>query len=263
MAINNAGVTLDENSLLWRYLGDRRFIMSICRAVTLQMLHPSIAAATHEFSLVKRRVFVHKQRTAPCIVRSAYDADFDEVRMIRYSHDEFHGHRPDGRRYHALNPDVFFCEHATYVDALFMCVDVFFGGLTEPMREQLYAETCEWYRRFGISSRVMPTTVVEFDEYFAHALATELDPDPGLAWYRDQLLRPDYWLFKKLPTAAVRAIQHPVAAEHLGISVSEGDRRSLHRYAARLSALDTVVPTRNIWPNEVRDRVIAARRSAR
>ena len=69
--------------------------------------------------------------------------------------------------------------------------------------------------------------------------------------------------FKKLPTAAVRAIQHPVAAEHLGISVSEGDRRSLHRYAARLSALDTVVPTRNIWPNEVRDRVIAARRSAR
>lgn len=190
MAINNAGVTLDENSLLWRYLGDRRFIMSICRAVTLQMLHPSIAAATHEFSLVKRRVFVHKQRTAPCIVRSAYDADFDEVRMIRYSHDEFHGHRPDGRRYHALNPDVFFFEHATYVDALFMCVDVFFGGLTEPMREQLYAETCEWYRRFGISSRVMPTTVVEFDEYFAHALATELDPDPGLAWYRDQLLRP-------------------------------------------------------------------------
>lgn len=47
------------------------------------------------------------------------------------------------------------------------------------------------------------------------------------------------------------------------ISVSEGDRRSLHRYAARLSVIDIVVPTGNIWPNEVRDRVIAARRSAR
>ena len=48
-------VTLDRNSLLWRYLGDRRYILSMCRAVSLQMLHPTIASATHEFSQVKRR----------------------------------------------------------------------------------------------------------------------------------------------------------------------------------------------------------------
>ncbi|MEP9395521.1 oxygenase MpaB family protein [Gordonia sp. VNQ95] len=263
MTKHTTPVRLDEDSLLWRYVGDRRFIMSICRAVSLQMLHPSIAAATHEFSVVTSRVFVHKHRTAPCIVRSAYEADFDGVRMIRYSHDAFHGERPDGQRYHALNPSVFFFEHATYVDALFTCVDVFFGGLSAPMREQLYAETCEWYRRFGISARGMPPTVSEFDEYFADALATELDQEPGLGWYRHQLLRPDHWIFRRLPTRAVRAIQHPIAAEYLGVTASAGDRRALARYAAALSAVDAVAPTRNVWPAEVHDKVIGARRRAR
>ncbi|ATD73319.1 MULTISPECIES: oxygenase MpaB family protein [Gordonia] len=254
-------MTLDEHSLLWRYAGDRRFVMSICRAVSLQMLHPSIASATHEFSMVSNRVFIHKKRTAPCIVRSAYEDDFDAVRLIRYSHDHFHGHRPDGQRYHALNPDVFFFEHATYVDALFTCVDVFFGGLGADDREKLYAETCEWYGRLGISARAMPATLHEFDEYFDDALATQLDPDPGMGWYRTQLLRPDYWLFRNLPSGAVRAIQHPVAATHLGITVSAADRRSLARTATILSAVDAVAPARNIWPVEVREKVLAARRT--
>ncbi|MDY6808960.1 MAG: oxygenase MpaB family protein [Actinomycetota bacterium] len=255
--------TLDENSLLWRYLGDRRYLLSMCRAVSLQMLHPSIASATHEFSQVKRRVFVHKRRTAPCIIKSAYADDFDEVRLIRYSHDQFHGHRPDGARYHALNPDVFFFEHATYVDALFTCVDVFFGGLDAAGREQLYAETCAWYRRYGISTRRMPATKAEFDEYFADALATQLNPEPGLGWYREQLLRPDFWQFRHLSTPAVRAIQHPVAAEYLGITVSRADRWALARKAARLSAMDAMAPTHNIWPKDVREVVLAARARAR
>ncbi|MFW0784570.1 oxygenase MpaB family protein [Gordonia sp. CPCC 206044] len=253
-------VTLDETSLLWRFVGDRRFVMSMCRAVSLQMLHPSIATATHSFSIVPRRVFVHKQRTAPCIIHSAYDDGFDDVRLIRYSHEEFHGSRPDGARYHALNPSVFFFEHATYVDALFACVDAFFGGIDDADRARLYGETCEWYRRYGISAREMPTSLADFHDYFDHALATELDPDPGLDWYRDQLLRPDHWYFKKLPTAAIRAIQHPVAAQHLGIEVTASDRRALAGFAGRLRARDLVTPRRNIYPDDVTHKVLAARR---
>ncbi len=253
-------VSLDENSLLWRYVGDRRFVMAICRAVSLQMLHPSIAAATHEFSMVQNRVYVHKRRTTPCIIRSAYEDDFDAVRRIRYSHDHFHGRRPDGRRYHALNPEVFLFEHATYVDALFTCVDVFFDGLDPDDREQLYAETCEWYGRYGISTRTLPTTLSDFRDYFTEALATELDPEPGLGWYREQLLRPDYWYFRALPTPAVRAIQHPVAAGHLGLTPSRSDRRVLATTASMLRTADRVAPAHNIWPGEVRAKVLAARR---
>ncbi|WP_035734952.1 oxygenase MpaB family protein [Gordonia polyisoprenivorans] len=256
-----ARIRLDETSLLWRFLADRRFVMSICRAVSLQMLHPSIAAATHEFSIVPRRVFVHKQRTVPCIIRSGYDAGFDEVRLIRYSHDSFRGRRPDGRAYHALNPSVFFFEHATYVDALFTCVEVFFGGLDADDKRRLYDETCEWYRRYGISAREMPASLDDFGDYFTHALATELDPVPGLDWYWDQLLRPDYWLFQQLPTRAVRAIQHPVAAQMLGITVSAADRRALSRFAGRLRTMDAVRPRRNIHPDDLADKVLAARRS--
>lgn len=252
-------VALDADSLIWRYLGDRRFVMSICRAVSLQMLHPAIASATHEFSQVRQRVFVHKKRTAPCIIRSAYEADFDEVRLIRYAHDHFRSETPDGTRYHALNPAIFFFEHSTYVDALFTCVDVFFGGLDDDGREQLYRETCEWYRRYGISERLMPARLDEFYEYFDDALATQLNPHPGYDWYAPQLRRPDDWFFKKLPTAAVRAIQHPVACTHLGIDPSDADRRALARYASRLRAVDRVAPSRNIFPSQVASSVLAAR----
>lgn len=254
-----APTTLDADSLLWRYLGDRRFVMSMCRAVSLQMLHPAIASATHEFSLVRQRVFVHKRRTAPCIIRSAYEPDFDEVRLIRYSHDQFRSRTPDGASYHALNPAIFFFEHATYVDALFTCVDVFFGGLDTDGREQLYRETCEWYRRYGISDRLMPATAGEFYEYFDDALATQLNPSPGYAWYREQLLHPDDWYFKKLPTAAVRAIQHPVACAQLGVAPSASDHRALARYARRLRVVDEVMPARNTFPDSVTQSVLAAR----
>nr|WP_281378469.1 oxygenase MpaB family protein [Gordonia humi] len=245
--------------MIWRYLGDRRFVMSICRAVSLQMLHPAIATATHEFSMVRNRVFVHKQRTAPCIIRSAYQSDFDEVRLIRYSHDEFTGRLRNGTRYHALNPEIFFFEHATYVDALFACVEHFFTPLDHESRGRLYLETCEWYRRYGISERPMPATLGEFYEYFDDALATCLDPDPGYQWYREQLLRPDTWFFKDLPTPAVRAMQHPVAAAHLGITASSSDRRVLERYARRLRLVDAVAPRRNIYPDYVATEVLAAR----
>ncbi|WOC11384.1 oxygenase MpaB family protein [Gordonia sp. MP11Mi] len=254
-----AHVALDADSLIWRYLGDRRFVMSICRAVSLQMLHPAIASATHEFSLVRRRVFVHKRRTAPCIIRAAYESDFDEIRLIRYAHDHFRSQTPDGTRYHALNPEIFFFEHATYVDALFACVEYFFDGLDDDGREQLYRETCEWYRRYGISDRLMPATVGEFYEYFDEALATQLDPNPGYDWYREQLLHPDDWYFKKLPTAAVRAIQHPVACAYLGVEPSDSDRRALARYATRLRAIDQISPKRNIFPDQVAPSVLAAR----
>ena len=255
-------VALDADSLIWRYLADRRFVMSICRAVSLQMLHPAIAVATHEFSIVPTRVFVHKQRTAPCIIRSAYEPDFDKIRHIRYSHDSFRSQTPDGKRFHALNPEIFFFEHSTYVDALFTCVEHFFGGLDDDGKDRLYAETCEWYRRYGISDRLMPATLGEFYEYFDHALATETDPHPGYDWYRDQLLRPDHWFFKKVPTSAVRALQHPVAVDRLGITVSNADRRSLALFAQRLRVRDALTPARNVFPDHLAPSVLEARSRA-
>ncbi|MEV5394041.1 hypothetical protein [Nocardia farcinica] len=37
-----------RDSLLGRYLGDRRFVLTLPRAVGLQILHPSVAAAIVE-----------------------------------------------------------------------------------------------------------------------------------------------------------------------------------------------------------------------
>ncbi|MDL9935627.1 oxygenase MpaB family protein [Gordonia sp. ABSL1-1] len=261
--INSGGLELGPQSLLWRFLGDRRYIAALCRAFPLQMLNPAIAAATMEFSLVPKRIFVHKSRTIRCLIESAYLTDFDSVRLIRYAHDTMSGQRPDGVRYHALNPEIFLFEHCTYVDAVFACVDAFHGGLDDDEREQLYQDTRAWYRIYGISARSLPATYRDFTAYFADALATQTDPEPGMGAYGHQFLSPDYGPFKKVPSGVVRALQHPLAQHHLGISPTDADRRALTRYGRRMSLAEKISPNRVIFPDSVREQVVAARSRAK
>lgn len=212
------------------------------------MLHPSIASATHEFSLVETPCLcAQAARTAPCMVQISVRRG-----LRRGAHDPlqattFHGQRRRSARYHALNPDVFFFGAATYVDALFTCVDVFFGGLTEPMREQLYAETCEWYRRFGISSRVMPRPC-RVRRVLRICTRDRTRPEPGVA------LVP-----RSTPATRLLVLQEAPYRRSAGHAAPGRRRVPGHRAVRRRPtrpealcsktlAIDAVAPTRNIWP---------------
>ncbi|MCX5044457.1 DUF2236 domain-containing protein [Aldersonia sp. NBC_00410] len=232
---------LGPNSLLWRYLGDRRFVLTLPRAVTLQMLHPAIAAATAEYSLTPTRLWLHKKRTVPQLVGMAYSQK-ETKHFMRYAHEHMKGRDDRGNRYHALNPELFFFQHATYVDTLVTMITTFIRPLASDELEQLYQETCTWYRKYGISDRMVPATWGEFDGYFDDACRSQLRVSEHFEQYRSQVLSPNDWSVRSIPRPVVRALQHDRARELLGITVSRADRNALWAYAYSRRA-GAVVPS--------------------
>ncbi|MBP2193070.1 oxygenase MpaB family protein [Nocardia goodfellowii] len=221
------------SSLLRRHLGDRRFVLTLPRAIALQVLHPAIGAALTEHA--PNRLWEHKKRTVLQMIYLVY-SDRDARPVIRFGHEHVKGLDGFGRRYHALHPEIFFFQHATYVEALMHSVEAFGGGLSASAREQLYAECCSWFRGYGISDRHMPETWAAFVAYFEETCATTLVRGPHADALAAQVLRPDSWLPRRLPSYAVRALLHGRAAELFEISCSAMDRRAFAAYAATVRA---------------------------
>jgi len=230
-----------ENSLLHRHLGDRRFVLTLPRAVTLQILHPAIAAALA--SHTRTGLWEHKKRAVSTMITIAYSRR-DLRSVIRVGHEHVKGRDNLGRRYHALNPEIFFFQHATYVDALFTSIDTFSTPLSAPQRERLYLECLAWYRRYGISTRGVPTTWSEFTTYFDQACDGLLRRTAHGDHLVSQALRPDAWTPKWLPEGAVRALSHDRARDLLDIDVSAADRAVLSVYARTVRAGAALAPRR-------------------
>ena len=78
----------------------------------------------------------------------------------------------DGKaqRYHALDPDTYFWAHATFVEQVLYFADTFVKRLTRAEKEQIYAESKTWYRRYGVSDRPMPANYLEFEQYWDRML---------------------------------------------------------------------------------------------
>lgn len=224
---------LGPGSLLWRYVGDRRYLFLLPRAVTLQLLHPGIAAGITDHALQREQIWLHKKRTVTQAVAIAY-SDRDMSPAIRFAHEHVKGHDRAGRRYHALDPDLFHFQHATYVESLVVAVDTFMGGLDPTDREQLYQDCRAWYLRYGISARAMPADWPQFAAYFEDYCRTELSAGPHFEPFRAQLTAPTDWWPQLVPRAAIRAMQHDRAQELTGVAATAADRRALRVFAAAM-----------------------------
>lgn len=230
------GTDLGPDTLLWRFLDDRRYLFVLPRAVCLQLLHPAIASGISDHALLRERIWLHKKRTVSQAIKIAY-SDVDMRPHIRFAHEHVKGRDPAGGKYHALTPDVFHFTHATYVESLVVMVNTFIRKLDDAEHEQLYQECCAWYERYGISTRPMPASWPEFCTYFEDACRTQLSAGEHFEPFRSQMFEPTDWWVRAVPHRAIRAMQHPRAVELTGIEVSARDRRSLRRFALTSRAL--------------------------
>lgn len=228
-----------SGSLLHRYLGDRRFVLALPRAISLQVLHPAIAAALVEHA--PERLWEHKKRTVSSMVHIAY-SQRDLRLVIRFGHENVKGVDDLGERFHALNPELFFFQHATYVDTLVTAIETFIRPLSPDDREELYADCRDWYRRYGISARAQPDSWPAFVDYFAEACATQLRPSVHSDLLKSQVLRPDSWLPSTLPDFAVRSLLHHRAAELFDVHPSPVDTAAFRVYATAVRASMLVAP---------------------
>ena len=96
------------------------------------------------------------------------------------------GRRPPRQPVPRLDPDVFWWAHATFTWEFFRARELYFPRpLRRAEREQLYAETVTWYRRYGVSDRPVPPTYDAFRARFDEIVRDELELTPAAAWVLD------------------------------------------------------------------------------
>ncbi|EHB57958.1 Protein of unknown function DUF2236 [Mycolicibacterium rhodesiae JS60] len=168
---------LGPDSLTWKYFGDWRGLLQGPWAGSMQNMHPQLGAAVEEHSIF----FVER---LPRLLRSLYPIGgvvFDGERApmtgaeVRDYHIPIKGVDAQGRRYSALNPDVFYWAHSTFFMGTILTAEHFGGGLTEDEKRQLFDEHVTWYRMYGMSMRPVPASWEEFGVYWDHMCRNVLE----------------------------------------------------------------------------------------
>jgi uncharacterized protein (DUF2236 family) len=153
----------------------------------MQLMLPGLGAGVTDHSNFFDDPYDRIFRSIPYIWGSIFAPDDEEGdargRAIRDFHPDITGVDHNGRRYHALDPEVFWWAHATFTWEFFRARELFF---VRPLRReeqvQLYAETVTWYRRYGVSDRAVPPTLDAFRARFDEVCRTELELTPAVRW---------------------------------------------------------------------------------
>jgi uncharacterized protein (DUF2236 family) len=179
---NTQRIELGPDSLLWRWAGDLRIAFEGGTAGLLQTMHPAIGQG-----LIDHSDFFHDPvdrvfRSLPGILGAVYNgADAGATGgQVRDFHRDIKGVLPDGARYHALNPETFWWAHATFqrmVDRLAQHWEP--RSLSPRDSEQLYAEGCEWYRRYGMTDTLLPPDRAAFEREVDRYCRDVLQPNPA------------------------------------------------------------------------------------
>ena len=172
---------IGPGSLLWRFAGDWRSMLPGSATGVLQLMHPGIGAAIEQHSAFFDAPFDRIYRSIPQIWATIFAPDGERRgRALRDVHREVKGTDNRGRRYHALDPETFWWAHATFTWDIFRSVELFhLRPLSDQEAEQLYAETITWYRRYGVSSRLVPPDYGAFRAAFSHTCRNTLELTPA------------------------------------------------------------------------------------
>jgi uncharacterized protein (DUF2236 family) len=188
------GAPLGPESILWSIAGDPRGLLTGSAAGIMQLMLPGLGAGVTDHSNFFDDPFDRIFRSIPYIWGSIF-SDGDDAdakgRQIRDFHPDIKGTDDKGRKYHALDPEVFWWAHATFTWEFFRAQELYFARrLKRSEQEQLYAETVTWYRRYGVSDRVVPLTLDDFWQRFHDICAHELELTPAVSWVLDPQTTP-------------------------------------------------------------------------
>ena len=236
---------LGPDSLTWKYFGRWTGMLQGPWAGSMQNMHPQLGAAVQQHSIF----FMERM---PRLYRSVYPIGgvvFDGDRaprtgaQVRDYHIGIKGVDDQGRRYSALNPDVFYWAHATFFKSTLLAAEWLGGGLVETQKRQLFDEHIAWYRMYGMSMRPVPKSWEEFQEYWDHMCHNVLENNwaarevldlssmtkhPSLEWMPDWLWRLNVAWMQAFFNFTTVGLFDPAVRELMGYSWSPRKER-LHR----------------------------------
>src|ERR1700753_566222 len=171
MAVDDAGETaarLGPASLIWKFYGDHRTqFFGFQRVAGVENCIEQLGQGVLDHSVIFSDTLGRARRTAPPLMNTVYSEDpHGWGRKVRDFHKPIKGTVSDGSRYHALNPELFYWAHATFVDQVIYNTDMFIRRLSEAEKAQIFEEGKAWYGLYGVSDRGQPQTYAEFVEYW-------------------------------------------------------------------------------------------------
>jgi uncharacterized protein (DUF2236 family) len=162
---------LGPQSLVWKYFGDNRMYLIGPRPAVLQNMLAELGQGVLDHSTFFSDTAERLKRSLPPIFSTVYGTQAENAgTQVRDFHHDIKGQMPDGSRYHALDPETYYWAHATFVEQVLYFADTFVKRLTSEEKEQIYAESKTWYRRYGVSDRPMPADHAEFEQYWDRML---------------------------------------------------------------------------------------------
>ncbi|RNL61286.1 DUF2236 domain-containing protein [Nocardioides marmoriginsengisoli] len=168
---------LGPDSILGRLANDPRIALTGFSTGLLQLMHPAVSAGVMQHSMFFADPFERVYRSVPRIVATINATDgADRAVRVRDYHRGIKGTDAHGQRYHALDPEVFWWTHMTFVWGFLTAADRFHHRPpVGDQRTQFYAESVEWWRRYGMSMRLVPPTLDAFLQEFERICAEDLE----------------------------------------------------------------------------------------
>jgi uncharacterized protein (DUF2236 family) len=212
-----AGLVPDRESPVWRHASDIRLFATAGYALILQVAHPTVGAGVMDFSNFREDPWGRLNRTLDYVHGTIYGGPelAGEIgRRVRAMHRDIKGVRPDGERYHAMEPRAYAWVHATLASAIVDGHAQFGRRLAPDVVEAFWADWLRLGRLIGVRERDLPADWDGFRAYFDETVRTELVDNPTVHLVLDTLRRP------------VRP--HPVVPEPLWLAARRPLARALH-----------------------------------
>jgi uncharacterized protein (DUF2236 family) len=225
-----------RGGITWRISGDARIFAASGYALLLQVAHPSVGAGVSQHSNFKQDPWGRLLRTLDYTSSMVYggpELAWRVGRRVRAMHTRIEGIRPDGVRYHALEPAPYAWVHATLAESIVRGHGLFcFPPLRPDELERFWSEWLRLGRLVGVREGDLPESWPELRDYFDRMVEDELqgteaaqdvigalhDPAaPPLPWLRNGAWRLLRWPYVRAGVLATIGMLPPALRERLGV----------------------------------------------
>ena len=259
-------------SVLWRYGGDARLVGTGAYAILLQVGHPTVGAGVSEHSEFRADPWGRLFRTLDYSYSMTYGGPTlaaEMGRRIREMHKHIKGVKPDGERYHALEPEAYAWVHATLAHSIVRGHELLGSPIPANELEDFYADWRRGGRLIGIRERDLPATWAEFGDYFDQMVEERLERTAAVDEVLEALKEPTspelpflpdgVWRIARIPASSqislvTGGLLGPKLRERYGVSWSRSKEAQLRVLGAASRAATPLLPhkLRNVGPSYLR-----------
>lgn len=203
-------------SVLWRYAGDARLVATGSYAILLQVAHPTVGAGVSEHSAFRADPWGRLLRTLDYSYAMVYGGPVlagEMGRRIREMHKHIKGVRPDGKAYHALEPEAYAWVHATLADSIVRGHQLLGSPMSREETEELFAGWRRIGELVGVRGRDLPGSWPDFGDYYDRMVAERLERTRAVDEVFESLASPARPPVRLLPDAAWQILRIPAVRE--------------------------------------------------